>query len=213
MNYDGAFGGRPAPSLAEAMMNAQRGYPSMNTPCTTPNAFSRSPRSGMMSPHPSYSQQPLACRVGFDGPRYAPRIEETSDSSDSESDSENEIIFIRKRKSERMMRNVERAVCSKLEVTLKQHYKLMKTKIKQVQQRVESTDASIERLSKLLDVVTEAAYEIAEPESQNQVQRQSQNIPSTQPPASSQRVMTWRRKKISKDRKHHSQAEIDAVFF
>jgi hypothetical protein len=205
MNYDGAFGGRPAPSLAEAMMSAQRGYGNVGTPCTTPNAFSRSSQRRMISTHPSFSQQPVGCRVGFETPMY----DNSSDMSDS-SDSENEIIFIRKKKSQRIMRKVEREVCNKLEVTLKHHYKMMKSKIKQVQQRVESTDASIERLSKLLDAVTEAACEFTDPQIQISTKKP---LTSTQPPASSQRVMMWRRKRPNSEKKNQSQAAIDALFF
>ena len=216
MNYDGSFGGRPAPSLAEAMMSAQRGYSSMNSPCTTPNAFgnhyySRRPE--------SYSQQPIGCRFGC---YNQPRVEELFDTDDEgdgdEAMHENRALLYeerkRKKKQDKMIKKVEETVCSKLELTLKQHYKVMKAKLKNVQQKVESTDASIERLSKLLDAVTESV--IALPDTNiipiTSSQRQSHQIPFTQPPR--RPALTWRRKKAPNGRnKVMSQSELDSLYF
>ena len=216
MNYDGSFGGRPAPSLAEAMMSAQRGYSSMNSPCTTPNAFSRPYYSRRSE---SYSQQPIGCRFGcYSGPRVEELLDSDDDSNENEYRGENRALLYeerrRKKKQDKMIKKVEETVCTKLETTLKQHYKVMKNKLKSVQQKVESTDASIERLSKLLDAVTESVVALPDisitpiTSSQNQQQR----IPFTQPPR--RPALTWRRKRVSNGRnKVMSQSELDSLYF
>ena len=214
MNYDGSFGGRPAPSLAEAMMSAQRGYSSMNSPCTTPNAFAGSYYTRRV---PSYSQQPIGCGFGS----YNRRVEEVFDSDediddDNYSKATNSITYEQEEKKRnrqsRIMKKVEETVCNKLESTLNQHYKLVKAKLKNVQQKVESTDASIERLSKLLDSVTECVYSLPEISIvQATSPRQSQSISFTQPVA--RPSLTWRRKKSTKGRRIQSQSEMDSLYF
>ena len=101
----------------------------------------------------------------------------------------------------------------KLESTLSQHYQLMKAKLINVQQKVESTDASIERLSRLLDAVTENVLALPDPvvpifATQNSVQPRALSQPTQRP------VMTWKRKKTQAARRtFQSQSEIDSSYF
>ena len=210
MNYDGAFGGRPAPSLAEAMMSAQIGYSSMNSPCTTPNAFSGRFFSRRL---PSYSQQPINCTFDCYDNCYG--------NEDFDSDIDEDEIYTqrekrlmkekerkRKEKQDKFIQDVEKTVCNKLESSLNQHYKMMKSKIKSVQEKVESTDASIERLNRLLDSITESV--IAMPNI-NATVVTPQRKPATQP--TPRTVMTWKRKKSGSGRTIMSQAQIDSMYF
>lgn len=149
MNRDGSFGSRAVPSLARAMYSSQIQSSYQGSPCgSTPNAFGRFSNSNQYH----YSQEPR-CMI-----ECSPRVEEVDEDTPVD---ENWTV---KNKLQKLVGEVEKNVCDKLEVTLNEHYKQMKSKLKRIQARIEITDNSIERLSQILDDVSETILLLPSPQ-------------------------------------------------
>lgn len=152
MNRDGAFGGRAAPSLARAMYSSQvPGSYQMSSCSSTPNAFGRFSQSNSIGFN--INKEPR-CILNC-----SPRVEEVDDGEKNEDSG-----WATKNKLQKLVSEVEKNVCDKLEVTLNEHYKQMKGKLKRIQARIEITDSSIERLSQILDDVSETILLLPSPQ-------------------------------------------------
>lgn len=141
---ESGFGSRQSPSLAEALMRHPANASRLASPALTPPMLISPPRNSFVkdiavAPVCAVSQSPIR------------RFDRVDSMLQSQQSTTNYISVVD---------DIEQQMYDQLDRSLKQHYKIMKAKLKKIQCQVSQTDATIHKLQKMLSSITDQLIDL-----------------------------------------------------